>query len=41
MAATDLALLGLAAGQVLGLDQVLRPRVRGSSLLARAYRLAS
>jgi len=41
MAATHLALLGLAAGRVLGLDQVLRPRVTGSSLLARAYRLAS
>ncbi len=41
MAATHLALLGLAAGRVLGLDQVLRARVGGSSLLARAYRVAS
>ena len=41
MAATHLALLGLAAGRVLGLDQVLRLRVTGSSLVARAYRLAS
>ncbi len=41
MAATHLALLGLAAGRVLGLDQLLRPRVTGSSLLARVYRLAS
>jgi len=41
MAATHLALLGVAAGRVLGFDQVLRPRVTGSSLLARAYRLAS
>lgn len=41
MAATHLALLGLAAGRVLGLDQVLRPSVTGSSLVARTYRLAS
>ena len=41
MAATHLALLALAAGRVLGLEQVLRPRVTGSSLLARAYRLSS
>lgn len=41
MAATHLAILGLAAGRVLGADQILRRRVRGSSLPARAYRLAS
>lgn len=41
MAATHLAILGLAAGRVLGVDRVLRPRVIGPSLAARAYRLAS
>jgi len=41
MAATHLAILGIAAGRTLGLDQLLRPRVTGSSILARAYHLAS
>ncbi len=41
MAATHLAILGIAAGRTIGLDQVLRPRVTSSSLIARAYRLAS
>ena len=41
MAATHLAILGIAAGRTLGLDQVLRARITGSSLTARAYRLAS
>jgi hypothetical protein len=41
MAATHLAILGMAAGRTLGVDQLLRPRVTGTSILARAYRLAS
>lgn len=41
MAATHLAILGMAAGRALGMDQLLRPRVTGTSILARAYRLAS
>ncbi len=41
MAATHLAILGLAAGRVVGLDQLLRRRATGSSLLSRAYRVAS
>ncbi len=41
MAATHLAILGIAAGRTLGLDQLLRPRTPGGSILARAYRLAS
>jgi len=41
MAATHLAILGIAAGRILGVDQMLRPRVTSSSILARAYRLAS
>lgn len=41
MAATHLAILGLAAGRVLGLDQLLRRRVNRSSAFSRLYRLAS
>ena len=41
MAATHLAILGMAAGRTVGLDQILRPRVAGPSVLARLYRLAS
>ena len=41
MAATHLAILGVAAGRIVGLDQLLRPRVTGPSALARLYRLAS
>lgn len=41
MAATHLALLGMAAGRVVGVDQLLRRRVTGRSPLARLYRLAS
>lgn len=41
MAATHLAILGLAAGRVLGLDQIVRRRVHRPSLPARLYRLAS
>jgi len=36
-----LAILGSAAGRTVGLDQVLRPRVTGPSVLAGLYRLAS
>lgn len=41
MAAAHLAILGFAAGRVLGMDAVLRRRVTGDSLIARMYRLAS
>ena len=41
MAAAHLAVLGFAAGRVLGVDAVLRRRVTGGSLSSRAYRLAS
>jgi thiosulfate dehydrogenase [quinone] large subunit len=41
MATAHLAVLGFAAGRVLGLDARLRRRVTGSSLPARLYRLAS
>jgi thiosulfate dehydrogenase [quinone] large subunit len=41
MAATHLAILGIAAGRTVGLDQILRARITGPSALARLYRLAS
>lgn len=41
MAAVHLAILGLAAGRVLGLDQALRRRVTGPAILSRLYRVAS
>ena len=41
MAAAHLAVLGFAAGRVLGVDAALRRRVTGNSLVARAYRLSS
>lgn len=41
MAVAHLAVLGFAAGRVLGLDAILRPRSAGRSLLSRLYRLSS
>lgn len=41
MMATLLAVFGFAAGRVMGIDAILRRRVTGSSMAARAYRLAS
>jgi thiosulfate dehydrogenase (quinone) large subunit len=41
MMATMLAVFGFAAGRVVGLDAVLRPKASRSSLLGRAYRLGS
>ncbi|MGB7980230.1 MAG: TQO small subunit DoxD [Candidatus Nanopelagicales bacterium] len=41
MAAAHLAVLGFAAGRVLGVDGALRRRVTGNSLISRAYRLSS
>ena len=41
MATAHLAVLGFAAGRVLGLDGVLRRRITGGSLPARLYRLGS
>lgn len=41
MVTTLVAVLGFASGRVLGLDRIVRRRVTGSSLAARAYRAAS
>lgn len=41
MAIAHLAVLGFAAGRVLGLDAFLRPRAAGRSLMSRLYRLSS
>jgi thiosulfate dehydrogenase [quinone] large subunit len=41
MAAAHLAVLGFAAGRVLGVDAVLRRRVTGDSLISRLYRVSS
>lgn len=41
MMTTLLAVFGFAAGRVVGIDAILRRRVTGPSVAARAYRLAS
>jgi thiosulfate dehydrogenase (quinone) large subunit len=41
MATAHLAVLGFAAGRVLGLDSILRRRVSGGGLLSRLYRAMS
>lgn len=41
MAVAHLAVLGFAAGRVLGVDSILRPRSTGRSLMSRLYRLSS